>query len=280
MVWYYLRYEYLGKAAARLEEVLTVVPDKLIISSRRRHTRFDCDWSSDVCSSDLGSGRPPACARGSFSRPPARRARPESFAPHRRRPPWARAAIRYASFGGTPGTGAGRLRSCAACAGTRPARPGGTSGKTGPLHPCGKVLQGALSDPALPLLLVADAGRERRKEAVVGVHRLEVPRVAGRDVLEQRAVRGRLRRDHELLSLQAAGGVNAGQPAGGGGLGVAFDPDELASQKDPSGALQLQRVPEQRRRSEEHTSELQSQSNLVCRLLLEKKKKYKGRYVQ
>src|SRR2546430_8483982 len=30
-----------------------------------------------------------------------------------------------------------------------------------------------------------------------------------------------------------------------------------------------------RRRSEEHTSELQSQSNLVCRLLLEKKKKRK-----
>src|SRR2546430_11562099 len=25
-------------------------------SSRRRHTRFDCDWSSDVCSSDLGAG--------------------------------------------------------------------------------------------------------------------------------------------------------------------------------------------------------------------------------
>src|SRR2546430_17715449 len=30
------------------------------------------------------------------------------------------------------------------------------------------------------------------------------------------------------------------------------------------------------RRSEEHTSELQSQSNLVCRLLLEKKKKKKN----
>src|SRR5688572_30912127 len=27
-------------------------------SSRRRHTRFDCDWSSDVCSSDLPA-RPP-----------------------------------------------------------------------------------------------------------------------------------------------------------------------------------------------------------------------------
>src|SRR2546430_5042591 len=33
-------------------------------------------------------------------------------------------------------------------------------------------------------------------------------------------------------------------------------------------------------RSEEHTSELQSQSNLVCRLLLEKKKKKKIRYIR
>src|SRR2546430_8081333 len=29
-------------------------------SSRRRHTRFDCDWSSDVCSSDLISFRHPS----------------------------------------------------------------------------------------------------------------------------------------------------------------------------------------------------------------------------
>src|SRR2546430_14011701 len=27
--------------------------DLFFFSSRRRHTRFDCDWSSDVCSSDL-----------------------------------------------------------------------------------------------------------------------------------------------------------------------------------------------------------------------------------
>src|SRR2546430_8818935 len=27
-------------------------------SSRRRHTRFDCDWSSDVCSSDLSTAFP------------------------------------------------------------------------------------------------------------------------------------------------------------------------------------------------------------------------------
>src|SRR2546430_4856484 len=37
-------------------------------SSRRRHTRFDCDWSSDVCSSDLYAaaarfGRPDFAAR-------------------------------------------------------------------------------------------------------------------------------------------------------------------------------------------------------------------------
>src|SRR2546430_7723095 len=44
------------------------------------------------------------------------------------------------------------------------------------------------------------------------------------------------------------------------------------------GGAEVARVPHCRdadavRRSEEHTSELQSQSNLVCRLLLEKKKK-------
>src|SRR5688572_30890394 len=31
-------------------------------SSRRRHTRFDCDWSSDVCSSDLPGATPGAVA--------------------------------------------------------------------------------------------------------------------------------------------------------------------------------------------------------------------------
>src|SRR2546430_7543239 len=33
--------------AVEAQEVL------FFFSSRRRHTRFDCDWSSDVCSSDL-----------------------------------------------------------------------------------------------------------------------------------------------------------------------------------------------------------------------------------
>src|SRR5438270_10048974 len=39
-------------------------------------------------------------------------------------------------------------------------------------------------------------------------------------------------------------------------------------------------VMEERCRSEEHTSELQSQSNLVCRLLLEKKKKKNNQHHQ
>src|SRR2546430_14782904 len=33
-----------------------MISPSFFFSSRRRHTRFDCDWSSDVCSSDLVSG--------------------------------------------------------------------------------------------------------------------------------------------------------------------------------------------------------------------------------
>src|SRR5690606_39366762 len=39
--------------------------------------------------------------------------------------------------------------------------------------------------------------------------------------------------------------------------------------------VQFVHAPKMTRRSEEHTSELQSRENLVCRLLLEKKKKSK-----
>src|SRR2546430_7286035 len=45
------------------------------------------------------------------------------------------------------------------------------------------------------------------------------------------------------------------------------------SRRNPTHPLHPRRRARDARRSEEHTSELQSQSNLVCRLLLEKKKK-------
>src|SRR5256886_10958942 len=39
--------------------ITVVVQDTLFFfSSRSRHTRFDCDWSSDVCSSDLALDDP------------------------------------------------------------------------------------------------------------------------------------------------------------------------------------------------------------------------------
>src|SRR5215218_11010589 len=44
-------------------------------------------------------------------------------------------------------------------------------------------------------------------------------------------------------------------------------------ERTPRGRVRPARTPH-RRRSEEHTSELQSHSDLVCRLLLEKKKKH------
>src|SRR5215204_7169757 len=52
-------------------------PDCFFFSSRRRHTRSLCDWSSDVCSSDLR--RAVQGARASAARQPApcRRGRSE-----------------------------------------------------------------------------------------------------------------------------------------------------------------------------------------------------------
>src|SRR2546427_7369545 len=63
--------------------------------------------------------------------------------------------------------------------------------------------------------------------------------------------------------------VNGGPPAG---LSERPDFANLGA-VHPSRPLRLETPQASSPRSEEHTSELQSQSNLVCRLLLEKKKK-------
>src|SRR2546430_8272677 len=63
-------------------------------------------------------------------------------------------------------------------------------------------------------------------------------------------------------------GLGAGVRIGAGPLNV-FAEGRYVSVQTSNGATKFIR-------SEEHTSELQSQSNLVCRLLLEKKKKIKS----
>src|SRR2546427_4627998 len=68
---------------------------------------------------------------------------------------------------------------------------------------------------------------------------------------------------HDRAAGQDQLGPRLGEELLGEILLVAFD----------EGAAHLESDCEEERRSEEHTSELQSQSNLVCRLLLEKKKK-------
>src|SRR2546430_3253422 len=52
-----------------------------------------------------------------------------------------------------------------------------------------------------------------------------------------------------------------------------FRSEQIVARRDPGDVRAVAAVIKHQVRSEEHTSELQSQSNLVCRLLLEKKKK-------
>src|SRR5256886_7288383 len=58
---------------------------------------------------------------------------------------------------------------------------------------------------------------------------------------------------------------------------VAVKVAEAADRREKDTIAQITAAGGDRSRSEEHTSELQSQSNLVCRLLLEKKKHTRAR---
>src|SRR2546430_8728554 len=71
-------------------------------------------------------------------------------------------------------------------------------------------------------------------------------------------------------SQRKAGGVARMTMSPGLRQSIAFLYPSKSTKRRSSGTSTCD-VPEERR-SEEHTSELQSQSNLVCRLLLEKKK--------
>src|SRR2546430_15789204 len=72
---------------------------------------------------------------------------------------------------------------------------------------------------------------------------------------------------HDALPIS-----DAGRP----GCGIRAQPDgaRAGAKSRQAGRCRGRGLHARRSRSEEHTSELQSQSNLVCRLLLEKKKKF------
>src|SRR5207237_4559607 len=53
--------------------VLSLLAFFFFCSSRRRHTRFKCDWSSDVCSSDLETGGSDHAVRHRIARGGGRR---------------------------------------------------------------------------------------------------------------------------------------------------------------------------------------------------------------
>src|SRR5688572_33058307 len=74
---------------------------------------------------------------------------------------------------------------------------------------------------------------------------------------------------HDALPIYGRGPRRVGRARGGRRGGGAAGAARAPRGQGPPAFGQARRAP----RSEEHTSELQSQSNLVCRLLLEKKKK-------
>src|SRR2546427_2785439 len=80
----------------------------------------------------------------------------------------------------------------------------------------------------------------------------------------------RQRAASDSLSLVTSVPATATDPASGRSMpAIRFSNVVLP---DPEGPIRPRNSPSGTSRSEEHTSELQSQSNLVCRLLLEKKK--------
>src|SRR2546422_2892989 len=81
-------------------------------------------------------------------------------------------------------------------------------------------------------------------------------------------------RDVAVTGVQTCALPICGWNVGWNGEGVAAGPeDRRAARRRPRTGDDGQRTHREGRRSEEHTSELQSRLHLVCRLLLEKKKR-------
>src|SRR5688572_32502006 len=84
---------------------------------------------------------------------------------------------------------------------------------------------------------------------------------------------------HDALPISPASArrhASAGGPASAIAAGSAVAAAAAPARAATAAVTTARAAAQRRARSEEHTSELQSQSNLVCRLLLEKKKQAIG----
>src|SRR2546427_603563 len=161
-------------------------------SSRRRHTRFDCDWSSDVCSSDLAH---PARARAGPPRPLREAAGP-----------LARRSRRAASPGGPDGTRPAHRPQLA----SRPDRPADGRARPGGRDRAGDACR--LAHAAHP-----PGGDQRRRRGELAVRSSDRRRGGG-----GRSRVGRLFRRSGVGRGGGRGGGgpardSAGPPPGGGG---------------------------------------------------------------
>src|SRR5256886_9744985 len=191
-------------------------------SSRRRHTRFDCDWSSDVCSSDLTYL--------------------DDFWAHAdvelEGDPEIQQAVRFATF---------HVLQAGARAEGRPIPAKGLTGTGYDGH--------AFWDTEIFVLPVLALTLPRAAADALRWRHLILDKA--RDYARQYGLRGAAFPWRTIRGAESSGYWPAGTAAFHINADVAY---AVANYIVATG------------RSEEHTSELQSQSNLVCRLLLEKKK--------
>src|SRR2546430_9977581 len=206
-------------------------------SSRRRHTRFDCDWSSDVCSSDLmvRLGRDMVEAHLADA--------PERFVLHARNPGrHLHVGDNVVNFG--PVTGAPHIRDLE-----------------------GGRRYGDLAGFRNILRLTHKLGILHWQGGIV-VEPVDIP-VAVRHL---RTYQAHIECADIVWAARGIGGVQAQDAIAMSAIEHGCTVEELGARPTLMTVTNVNSPRRVDERSEEHTSELQSQSNLVCRLLLEKKK--------
>src|SRR5256886_11862319 len=249
-------------------------------SSRRRHTRFDCDWSSDVCSSDLSEepGDEPAGEDQHRERRP-RRLDEEDGGVRPEREERRRAEVHVAGVAAEDvpcrrdddilKNDVAREVDIRVHAERSEEDPGPDDGQAdeqragGPRH-----------------LSPEEPGRSHRERDQENAER-HGERPGGAEERGHQALRhaeddgGHERPRDAAHAAQDRDREHPADVVAVGRLHHGCDRDEerAGQARGRDADAEGDGLDPDRIRSEEHTSELQSQSNLVCRLLLEKKKK-------